>query len=348
MAQALSPEEDADLERRAAELRIDPRTGIELVDVPPEHRAGFEELEGKLMYWFSKILVVSLRTSTGKERVTERYLLVTDSCVFVLEEGRYINRCYRIKDIKELITSRENDLGLQMPDGPQRFDLMLCFPGPSDRDAVLAIIKKAYHYEQDRALPVRQVDVMKEALTLKKPENWRLETEQIIPKKLLLQRLSEQKHEYTQEQQVINEEFERLKGKLQEGFDRQIQHRNEEYAQFKRDYQHLQDAHNNLVVQYDSMAQDVETYVRMLNEKDEEIARYTSGDHPALIRMEHEVEKLRLRQELEEQKVKGETHSELGLKDRELAHLRERLHEKEEAEERLRDEVQRCRADLAA
>eukprot|EP01061_Rhynchopus_euleeides_P019223 TRINITY_DN3162_c0_g1_i2.p1 TRINITY_DN3162_c0_g1~~TRINITY_DN3162_c0_g1_i2.p1 ORF type:complete len:450 (+),score=137.86 TRINITY_DN3162_c0_g1_i2:407-1756(+) len=285
----------------------------------------------------------------NREEVTdERFLLVKDSCVYVLESGGIVTRCHHIKTLKEVMTSRDNDLGLRFPDGPDRYDLMLIFNTSTERDRFIVVLEKIYQFFTDRPLNLKQVEILRDGLQLRKPDGWLLKIEPLIPKKLFLQQMEAQKQDYTEEQNVINEEFERVRHKLQQDLDRQIQRRNEEFAQFKREYQALQDAHNNLVLQYDSMAQDVETYVRMLDEKDEEIQQYRGGNHPSLVRMQHEVEKMKLRQEIDDERQKGDSSKQIADRDREIAFLKETLRQKDDDADRLHSDLRRREEELAS
>eukprot|EP01061_Rhynchopus_euleeides_P019222 TRINITY_DN3162_c0_g1_i1.p2 TRINITY_DN3162_c0_g1~~TRINITY_DN3162_c0_g1_i1.p2 ORF type:complete len:231 (+),score=76.56 TRINITY_DN3162_c0_g1_i1:391-1083(+) len=180
------------LDERAERLRQDPRTNLEIVDVPAEHRGEFQDLEGALMHWFSKILVVSLRSKSGKERTNERFLLVTDCCVYVLESGGIVTRCHHIKTLKEVMTSRDNDLGLRFPDGPDRYDLMLIFNTSTERDRFIVVLEKIYQFFTDRPLNLKQVEILRDGLQLRKPDGWLLKIEPLIPKKLFLQQMEEQ------------------------------------------------------------------------------------------------------------------------------------------------------------
>ncbi|KAJ9469192.1 hypothetical protein DIPPA_02301 [Diplonema papillatum] len=340
----------AGIEMTAENLKADPRTGLELIDVPPEYQSSFPDLAGIVMHWFSKVMVVNMRKSTGRERVVSKILLISDSCVYILEAGGMAVRCSPIRDIHEAITTLDNDIALRFPEAPDRYDMKLLLDTAGSREAVLNILSRIYAFHNDRPLPHRRLDpnASRELLQLRKPDGWQLRIETIIPKKLLVQQLQSQRDGYQAEQNLIADEFDRVKQKLERELDQQVQKRNEEFAQFKAEYQHLQDAHNNLVAQYDAMAQDVEAYVRMLQEKDDEIDRYKRGDHPRIKEIENEVQKMQLVRDLEEQKKQGASEKVLVERDQELRYAREQLQAKNDGESRLQALLRQKEEQLAA
>eukprot|EP00755_Sulcionema_specki_P012118 Sspe_Gene.50566::Locus_28141_Transcript_3_3_Confidence_0.500_Length_2094::g.50566::m.50566 len=310
-----------------ADIRVDPRTGLAIIDVPHEYRSDFSELEGSLIHYFSKVKRIGSR-----DKAQDRIMVISDSCIYLfLLTGLTTTRCIPIQDIQEVLYSRDNDIGFRLPETEQ-YDCMCLLSTNQERDTVLEIVRKIYTFFTGEALPVRRVDVsvIKQSLQLKMPKGWQVKLEPIQTKKLLAQQLQAQQQEDDSEQRILNEEFERIKGKLRSELELQVQQRNEEFAQFKREYQSLQEAHNNLVVQYDAMAQDVETYVKLLNEKDAELERYRSGDHPRFKELEHELEKVMYKKDLEEHKQRVTLQQQVESRDEQLRHKDELLRMKDQ------------------
>eukprot|EP01065_Artemidia_motanka_P033092 TRINITY_DN40058_c0_g1_i1.p1 TRINITY_DN40058_c0_g1~~TRINITY_DN40058_c0_g1_i1.p1 ORF type:complete len:465 (+),score=205.63 TRINITY_DN40058_c0_g1_i1:44-1396(+) len=306
-----------DIPPLGSELRVDPRTGLDIVDVPLEHRSDFADLEGSLLHWFSKV-----RKMSARDRAQERIFLVTDSCMYLCTTSGGTTRCAQVKDIEECLTTKENDLSFRLPP-PDQYDIwLLTSGGQKERDALLDVLRRVYQFHTGGQLRVRALDTasLKSQLQLKKPPGWELKIEPIKTKKLLAQQLQDQHQDYQAENAIINQEFERIRGKLEQELERQVQQRNDEFSQFKSEYKTLSDAHNGLVMQYDAMAADVETYVRLLNEKDAELERFREGQHPRIKELEHELERARMQQGLSDQQERADFRSALEQRDLEVQH----------------------------
>ena len=187
---------------------------------------------------------------------------------------------------------------------------------------------------------------LSDTLLLRKPEGWKLKVEPLITKKVLMQKMAQQQEEFANEKNQLNEELVRIEGKITRQFEQQISQRNEEFANFKVEYQNLQMAHNNLVIQYDAMAQDIDAYVELLNSKDEEIERFKAGDHPRIRELEHQVEKLQLQKEIEDVKYRGDTTKEIQVKDQEIRFQGDLIRQREQTEQQLTGEVRRREEEL--
>jgi len=319
----------------ARDLRVDPRTGLEIVDVPYDYRTEFADLEGSLLHWFSKVRKIGQKG--GRERAQERIFMVTDASIYLCVMGGGITRCAPVKDIEECIISKDNDLSFRLPP-PEQYDMMLITSGQPDQEAILNILRRLFQFHTGKQLRVRKSEpsLLKQQLQLKKPPGWQLKIEPIKTKQLLLRQLREQEEEQAAETSIINDEFERIRGKLEQELERQVRQRNEEFAQFKREYRTLSEAHNALVMQYDAISADVETYVRLLNEKDAELELFRAGEHPRIKELEHEVEKLRMQHGMMEQQERAEFRNAIDQRDQSVQHL----HEVRTLQDRRLDELQ--------
>eukprot|EP01063_Lacrimia_lanifica_P009929 TRINITY_DN16753_c0_g1_i1.p1 TRINITY_DN16753_c0_g1~~TRINITY_DN16753_c0_g1_i1.p1 ORF type:complete len:508 (+),score=207.09 TRINITY_DN16753_c0_g1_i1:114-1637(+) len=302
-----------------APQEVDPRTGLALIDVPLEHRAQFAQLAGTVMHYFASVTMVTRKNAAAaREQRHDRWLLVTDSAAFILKSPTMINRSVTVSSVVEVVLAGDDDLVLSLPDGPLRYDLWVTLP-PGDRGRVVALLDAVYAFHTQRRLPHRDLGHDPAALyavaQVTTPSGWKLEvTEEVdgmLQKDALFQKLREDQAAYTEEQAVIDGEFQRIRSHLQEDVARHTQQQHEDFGQFKREYQRLQDAHNNLVVQFDVMAQDVDAYVKLLNEKDREIEQYKRGDHPKVQRLVHELETTKLKREVEDEKRRGQASQEL-------------------------------------
>lgn len=228
----------------SAELKTDPRTGLEIIDIPVTHDKYFSDLRGTLMHWFGDV-----EKFNRMWRVQNRVCIITDVCIYFCRMDGFITRCVHIQAIQEAITA-DTAIGLRV--GPPDYDMLVKFSSVADRESVMFIISKIYWCVNGRNLPTRNLnaesgEAMQQILNLTKPNNFVNRIEPLRTVKALTRMMVEKQKREEEDRQVVEQEFERIK----EGLALELQkYRSEEY---------------------DKMSQQLSSYMKLLNEKENTI-----------------------------------------------------------------------------
>ena len=135
-------------------LKVHPGTGLDLIDIPAEYESEFPaSMQGSIMHWFSNV-----KSVTKKDTGRNRFLLITDNSIFILKTGGVTDRSNPVAELREVLTSRDNDIGIRFQDSPTRYDIMVITTA-HERDKILAILKKLYTFHVGSSLPHRVCDL---------------------------------------------------------------------------------------------------------------------------------------------------------------------------------------------
>ncbi|CUF98897.1 Hypothetical protein, putative [Bodo saltans] len=226
------------------ELKSDPRTGLDIVEIPVTHAKYFGDLKGSLIHWFGDV-----EKFNRMWRVQKRVCIVTDVCIYLCRIDGSITRCAHIQGIQEAIVT-DTALGLRI--GPPDYDMLIKFDKVKDREDVLHVLSKVYWCVNGQQLERRQLnsesgEAMQQVLNLTKPENFVNRVEPLKSTRALQRLMEEKRRREEEDRMVVEQEFERIK----EGLALELQkYRSEEY---------------------DKMAAQLASYVKLLNDKDRQI-----------------------------------------------------------------------------
>lgn len=230
----------------AGELKADPRTGLEIIDVPPQHAKYFSDLKGSLIHWFG---VVEKYNRLWKPQ--KRVAVLSDQCIYLCRLDGGITRCMHMQAIQELILGEGTAIGFRV--GPPDYDMLLTVDSVQDRESVVHIVSKVFWSLIGHDIVIRRLsgdsgEAMHQNLNLTKPKDWVLKIEPLKSTKALSKLLLEKQKKEDEDKRVVQEEFERIKGGLRAELQR---YRSEEY---------------------DLMVDQLSQYVKALEERDAEIA----------------------------------------------------------------------------
>jgi len=124
-------------------LQHDPRTGLELVDVPAAHQTLFEDLEGTVMHYFSNVIHINHEgfrfpaVLVGTDEF--QYLFHVDSHGI----NKAVKRCFAIADIDTLYYTETGLVGFVVP---TEFDLLLQTSGSEMLQNLAGVIQSIHDY----------------------------------------------------------------------------------------------------------------------------------------------------------------------------------------------------------
>lgn len=226
------------------ELKTDPRTGLEILDIPVTHAKYFGDLKGSLIHWFGDV-----EKFNRMWRVQKRVCIVTDVCIYLCRMDGSITRCAHIQAIQEVIVA-DTALGLRI--GSPDYDMLIKFSTIKEREDVLNILSKVFWCVNGAEIDQRQLnsesgEAMQQVLNLTKPDNYANRVEPLKSTRALQKLIEEKKRREAEDHMVVEMEFDRIRDGLKEELQK---YRSEEY---------------------DKMAAQLASYVKLLNEKDKEI-----------------------------------------------------------------------------
>lgn len=233
-----------------AQAMIDPRTELEIVDVPPQYGKYFSELQGAVIHFFGAV-----DKYNRLWRPQPRICILSDQAIYLCRPDGGITRCLMMKFIQELILSEQTAIGFRV--GPPEYDMLLSVRNVQDREAMVHVVSRVYWAQTGQELVVRRLtgdsgEAMQQNLQLTKPDDWMLSVAPIASTKVLSKTLREQEERQRKDHDIVDAEFRRIK----EGLKQELQnYRSEEY---------------------DRLTQQLQEYVGMLEKKDREIEHLKS------------------------------------------------------------------------
>ena len=229
------------------ELTTDPRTELDIVDVPGEYMKYFAELKGAVIHWFGAVEKYSRNW-----RPETRIAIVSDQCVYVCRPDGDIVRCLNIRFVQELLISEQMAIGFKVG-APER-DLLIVLPTQPERDVVAKIVGKVYynlvgHKLKMRTLTGDAADSLQQTIRLEKPAGWGLKVEPIRSIKSLTKMMLDKQRKEEEERRLVELQFH----KIEDGLRIELQ-------------QYRAEEQNRLV-------QQLSEYAKQLERKEEEIQR---------------------------------------------------------------------------
>eukprot|EP00759_Apiculatamorpha_spiralis_P020978 PhF_6_TR26125/c0_g1_i1/m.36983/K10260/FBXW7, SEL10; F-box and WD-40 domain protein 7 len=180
------------------DLKIDPRTGLKLINVDEKYANTFKDLQGALMYYFSEVNKINKRSRSQK-----RIIVVSDQVIFQCNVTCAINRCILIKDISEIHMDDNRQVVLRL-DAKGEYDTMYQFDTQTAANEFKNIIQKCKALARQEPCqvtmfpPGRSLNISE--YTLEKPADYQLVLQPIRTKRSLLKALREMaKHKQAHE-----------------------------------------------------------------------------------------------------------------------------------------------------
>jgi hypothetical protein len=231
----------------AGELKADPRTGLEIIDIPADHEKYFRDLKGCLIHWFG---VVDKYNRVYK--IQKRVAIVSDQCIYLCRTDGSITRCVNIQAIQEILLTEQTAIGFRV--GPPDFDMLIAVDTVQEREAIVHIVSKVFWSLVGQDLVIRRLsgdsgEAVSQNLQLTKPKGWQPNIIPMKTTKALSKLLSEKEMKENEDRRIVQEEFERIKQGLRAQLE---QYRSEEYER---------------------MVDQLSQYVKALEDKDVEIAK---------------------------------------------------------------------------
>ena len=228
----------------SVELKADPRTGLEIVEIPASHVKYFSMLQGSVIHWFGEVDKYNRMWKPQK-----RVAIISDMCIYLCRLDGTITRCVHIPSIQEIIVA-ETALGFRV--APPDYDMLIKLDDVDKRETFVQIISKIFWCTTGRHAEVRQLnsesgEAMQQNVNLTKPDNFANRIEPLKSAKALTRLIIEKEKKEQEDRKVVEREFERIK----DGLALELQRYREE--------------------EYDEMTTKLETYVKILQEKDKEI-----------------------------------------------------------------------------
>jgi hypothetical protein len=227
------------------ELSQDPRTGLDIIDIPPKHQKYFGDLSGAVIHWFGEVDKYN-RMWTHQRRVA----IFTDQCVYLCQLDGGITRCVNVRWINEIILTEKSAIGFKV--GLPDYDMLISVDTTAAREAIVNIVTKVYASLVGTELTVRRLAgnsgvALQQQLVLAKPKEWSLKIEPVKSVKALTKLILDKQKREEEDRRVVEEEFNRIKEGLKQELKR---YRTEEFERA-----------------VDQLGQ----YVKALEEKDREI-----------------------------------------------------------------------------
>eukprot|EP00996_Jenningsia_fusiforme_P006601 NODE_811_length_1890_cov_46.232482_g746_i0.p1 GENE.NODE_811_length_1890_cov_46.232482_g746_i0~~NODE_811_length_1890_cov_46.232482_g746_i0.p1 ORF type:complete len:493 (-),score=84.97 NODE_811_length_1890_cov_46.232482_g746_i0:251-1729(-) len=168
------------------ELTDDPRTGLELIDLPQEYRKQLTLFRGDALLHY--VGVVS--KMNHNHAYADRFLVITTYCIYILHLNGFLARCLEIVDIDRIILADRGDSDIMAMIVPSEFDLVIKSP---EQGKIRNIIDTIFKFKKNRSIPVEMLtegQILQE-INLKKGSRWRLEMKYVHSKVQLYRRLQQ-------------------------------------------------------------------------------------------------------------------------------------------------------------
>uniref|UniRef100_A0A7S1IGK9 Uncharacterized protein n=1 Tax=Eutreptiella gymnastica TaxID=73025 RepID=A0A7S1IGK9_9EUGL len=190
---AMSTGQIYELPSNPEDLRWDPRTGLELLEIPAQYARQMADLFGKssLIHF-----VAPVDKLNQKGKFSPRLLVITTYCVYLLHKGGGLARALEITDLRKLWRSNDHDKAVIALLCPTEFDLVLRrqheIRSPS-MDNIQYIIATIYQWKTGKPLEVVDMSesLIVESVQIRKPPGWKPEMLYVHSKKQLYRRLQQ-------------------------------------------------------------------------------------------------------------------------------------------------------------
>ena len=224
------------------ELELDPRTGLKLAAVPGHLRDQFRDACETVLYCFESVIT---KTGIGKKHHHNRYLLISDRCLYICDMEGAIRRCIDVLDLVDcFLDSGGSKIGLRLE---QEHDLLLHFTSSSQLDRVVETIVKLQSYLNDgthKRIVLRQLAAgqkIEERLNLIRNPGWRFQLIPLRTKKELMDEINKKllhgstpELEERRKQETIDRIWEPLKKEMTREFEESLDDENIEVGRLRQ------------------------------------------------------------------------------------------------------------------
>ena len=219
----------------------DPRTGLELVSIPPRFQQAFAaRARNSILYWFGAV-----RRYTPGWKSTEQVLMLSNQCMYFATLQGNMKNCYKIRDFDALVYSpmRESTLGIKLT--PESRESDICFDAAGrGRDEIFEMIQTICQrtYQKDIRIVEHRPLNQPGLLNLENPPGWKLNYEQLQHVSIL--------EEGLRVKEIIQQEFQNVKDNLKHSI--------------------TQDQEGE---EFEQVSKNIDMYMEMLEDRDREIER---------------------------------------------------------------------------
>eukprot|EP01061_Rhynchopus_euleeides_P016335 TRINITY_DN27611_c0_g1_i2.p2 TRINITY_DN27611_c0_g1~~TRINITY_DN27611_c0_g1_i2.p2 ORF type:complete len:403 (+),score=171.06 TRINITY_DN27611_c0_g1_i2:66-1211(+) len=173
------------------ELEVDPRTGLKIVPVPPDHEVPFCDVVDTVIYFFA---MVRTRTGQGKRHLHKRILIISDQSLYICGLDGTIRRCIDIMDLVDCMLDDRTGVGLKVE---AEHDLLMQCMSVAHRDLVIDCIIKVQAYVNEglhKRMIIRQLALNQRIdtkLVLQKQPDWQFKLMPLRTKAELMKEINE-------------------------------------------------------------------------------------------------------------------------------------------------------------
>eukprot|EP01060_Flectonema_neradi_P009194 TRINITY_DN16577_c0_g1_i1.p1 TRINITY_DN16577_c0_g1~~TRINITY_DN16577_c0_g1_i1.p1 ORF type:complete len:1276 (+),score=273.43 TRINITY_DN16577_c0_g1_i1:306-4133(+) len=224
------------------ELELDPRTGLKLASVPGHLREQFRDACDTVLYCFEQIIT---KTGIGKKHLHNRYLLISDRCLYVCDPEGAIKRCIDVLDLVDcFLDSGGARIGLRLE---KEHDLLIQFNSSSQLDRVVEAIVKLQSYLNDgmhKRIVLRQLAVgkkLEERLNLYRAPGWNFQLIPLRTKKELMDEINKKllhgstpELEERKKQETVDRVWDPMKVAMTKEFEESLDDENTEIGRLRQ------------------------------------------------------------------------------------------------------------------
>eukprot|EP00756_Hemistasia_phaeocysticola_P029063 Hpha_TRINITY_DN16207_c0_g4::TRINITY_DN16207_c0_g4_i2::g.16395::m.16395 len=173
------------------QLTVDPRTGLNLIDVPLDLQKEFRDLDNCVMHFFEKTLKYGRK---GRKKPEKRILIITDNNLFQCMPDGLINRCSFIKSVEEILVDDTNAIGFKMTRTANDYDMLYQLNTKEQQAEVVHIVTTLQRAMKMKEAPVHhlKMPIDQNQLQLQKTKEWRFKLHSVRSRRALWNELKEQ------------------------------------------------------------------------------------------------------------------------------------------------------------
>jgi hypothetical protein len=141
-------------------IEDDPRSGLELVLVPAQHKAAYAPLVPKILHYFGGVNQISFQPNKVLSP-QRRGCWITPGGIFLClpagpgEFGDNIRRCIYAENMRSIVLAEPNQVGVVIASGPPQPDLLLEFDGAALRSQAVFALRRIFMCRTHHPLFVR-------------------------------------------------------------------------------------------------------------------------------------------------------------------------------------------------
>jgi hypothetical protein len=170
-------------------LKVDPRTGLHFVELPPVIRQHFAEASKAVLHFFA---VVRKPTKSGE--LVKRVVLIGDQALYLCTPNGVVKRCIDVADIDEMLLDNAFGLGIRCHND---IDLAFACVTGEHRQEIVDVLQRVFKYSSGgRAIPTADVprhQRMEAFLKLTKPPGYKMSLTPFRPRQELVDAIREKR-----------------------------------------------------------------------------------------------------------------------------------------------------------